>query len=595
ADLVPARGEAMMKPRSIQVLAALLLGAATLWGSATAAAPEYQSVIATDPEVRERFAYLLSQSRPRVDRVTEGVYLARGFGQGSAIMVEGDDAVAIFDVGDSYEHGQAMLAEFRKFSDKPIRAIIYSHFHFDHIFGGKAWVEAAPEDVQIIAHESTLRYLNERVSALAPRTDWGLAMQFGMQLDESCAVGSGPLCSGVMGIQFPRIGSTKGQRRHVIYPNRTFSDRLELDLGGLILELIHSPSETPDNILAWLPDRKTLLTGDALTPTLPPIFTARGQRVRDPQTWMASIDLMRALQPQHVVPSHGPAFSGEQAARTLLDYRDAIAFMYHQTVRLINRGLGPEEIAAQLTLPAHLANSPVLGQWYNDLQTDIRGIYSYLAGHYHDVAEMPLLDPAVADANMIALAGGSQAYLLRLQEAFKRGDYVWVARAAGHLIRSEPDNQAAKALKAAALRALAGRTVAGSHRHFYLQQAAALEGLIDIPVVARFTAEDVSTVPVDSLVAQLPFRLDGMAAIDQQQRLSLAITDLQQRFNIDLRHGVAEVVPAASTGPADLSMDSDTFRLFYIGRLSLETGFSQGRMRGELTAAQSFIDYFDWP
>ena len=317
--------------------------------------PDYRSIIETDPATQERFQVLLHEGRPRVDMVTDGVYLARGFGQGSAVMVEGEDGVAIFDVGDSYENGKAMLAAFREYSDKPIVAIIYSHFHFDHIFGGKAWAEAAAEDAQIIAHDSTVRFLNERVSALAPRTDWGLAMQFGMYLDESCSVGTGPLCSGVGGIQFPRIGSTKGHQRHVIYPNRTFSDRLSLDLGGLEVQLIHAPSETQDNIVLWIPERKTILAGDALTPTLPPIFTARGQRVRDPQEWMAAIDMMRALEPEHVVPSHGPAFSGAQATKVLLNYRDAMAFMYLLTVRLINQGLGPEEIAARLVVPTHLA------------------------------------------------------------------------------------------------------------------------------------------------------------------------------------------------------------------------------------------------
>jgi alkyl sulfatase BDS1-like metallo-beta-lactamase superfamily hydrolase len=577
------------------ILSPLLLLFSGGANAAFEARPEYRSIIATDPTVSERFGHLLQESRPRVDVVTEGVYLARGFGQGSAIMVEGDDGVAIFDVGDSYEHGKAMLAAFREHTDKPIVAIIYSHFHFDHIFGGKAWAEAAAEDVQIIAHESTVRYLNERVSALAPRTDWGLAMQFGMYLDESCAVGSGPLCSGVMGIQFPRIGSTKGHQRHVIYPNRTFSDHLSLDLGGLEVQLIHTPSETPDNILMWLPQRKTIVAGDALTPTLPPIFTARGQRVRDPQEWMDAIDMMRALQPEHVVPSHGPAFSGPLAKEVLVNYRDAMAFMYHQTVRLINQGLDPEQIASQLQLPDHLVNNQFLGQWYNDFQTDIRGIYSYLVGHYHDVAEMPLLDPGVADANMIALAGGPGPYLQRLQEAFDRGDHVWVARAASHLIRTEPDNQAAKNLKAAALRVLAAQTISGSQRHFYLQHAAALEGLIDIPVTARFSADDVSSVPVETLIRQLPFRLDAKQAAGQRDRFAISISDTGKHFAIELRNGVAQVLTDTEGRAADLAMDSLAFRLFYIGLLSLSDGFADGEMTGNSARALAFFQLFDWP
>ena len=141
-----------MPHRKQRMLAAAAILVTIVWAillvatDATAAfepQPEYRSVIETDPEVNQRFRFLMHESRPRVDEVTEGVYLARGFGQGSAVMVEGEDGVAIFDVGDSYEHGKAMLAAFREHTDKPIVAIIYSHFHFDHIFGGKAWAEAA--------------------------------------------------------------------------------------------------------------------------------------------------------------------------------------------------------------------------------------------------------------------------------------------------------------------------------------------------------------------------------------------------------------------------------------------------------------------
>lgn len=568
-----------------------------LSGSIQAAAPgdEFRSVIETDPAVHERFALLLQESQPRVDQVSEGVFLARGFGQGSAVLVEGQHSALVFDVGDSYEHARAMLDALEPLASKPIRYIVYSHYHFDHVFGGQAWVEAAADDVQIVAHERTVRYLDERVSALAPRTDWGLAMQFGMHLDERCTVGEGPLCSGVMGIQFPRIGSTKGHRRHVVYPNRLVKDRLRLDLGELEVELIHAPSETPDNLVLWIPDRATVLTGDALTPTLPPLFTARGQRVRDPEEWIVAIDLMRSLKPQHVVPSHGPAFSGELATKVLSNYRDAIAFMYHQTVRLINRGHGPEEIASELTLPVHLHDNPYLGQWYNDFQTNIRGIYGYLVGHYHDVAELALLPPADEARAMVALAGGEEAYLHRLREAYDRGEFTWVARASSHLIRQKPGNSEVKKLKAAALRVMAARSVAGSQRHFYLQHAAALEGLIEIPISARVSEDDLSTVPIETLIRQLPFRLDAQAAAGRGDRFTLEITDSATRYTIELRRGVAEVVEAVQSDRSQLSASSRDFRRFFTGELELEAGFSEKKFAGDVSATTAFFRLFDWP
>ena len=557
---------------------------------------EFKSVINTDPKIGERFSLLFNfQNNSQVDQVTDGVYLARGFGQGNAIMVEGTDGVAVFDVGDSYEHGKAMLDAFREYTTKPIKAIIYSHYHFDHIFGSKAFVEDAASDVQIISHESTVRYLNERVSALAPRVDWGLAMQFGLYLDEADEVGTAPLGSGVQGIQFPRIGSIKGHKRHVIYPNRTFRDQLEIEIGGVKMVLIHSPSETPDNILLWLPEKKTLLSGDTLTPVMVPIFTARGQRVRDPEDYLDSIDLIRSLHPEHIVPSHGPAFSGLDADELLLNYRDVVAFIYHQTVRMINQGYGPEQIANRLSLPPHLADNLFLGEWYNDVQSNVRGIYSYLVGHYADVSEMPLLSPETADANMIELAGGPTSYLEKLETAYNRGDYTWVARAATHLIRLDPDNMGARKLKASALRALAAKTTAGAHRHFYLQHAAALEGHIDIPVAAHFTEDDVSTVPVASLIEKLPFRLNGVKALKEKCRFSITISDSKEEYLIELRNGIAEVLSGEPEGLDGVDMSSESFRLFYIGALTLDEGFANGKMKGDKATMQSFFSLFDWP
>jgi len=556
---------------------------------------EYKSVITTDPATKELFSTIfLGMNKPQVNEVTEGVYVARGYGQGNAIMLEGDDGIVIYDMGDSYENGKAMLAEFRKITDKPIKALIYSHYHFDHIFGAKAWADDAGEDVQIIAHESTVKYLNERVSALAPRTDWGLAMQFGMYLDETVSVGEGPLGSGLMGIQFPNIGSAKGHQRHIIYPTRTFNEEvLELDIAGMEIQLIHTPSETEDNIILWMPDKRVVLTGDAWAPTLPPLFTARGQRVRDPEGYLNALDLMRSLNPEHVVPSHGFPLSGPEGIGVLTNFRDAIAYIYHQTVRGINQGMGAEEIAAELELPPHLANNMLLGEWYNDLQTQVRGVYSFLVGHYSDVAEMPLLEPDEEDSNMIALAGGPKRYFRKLKKAYDRGDYVFVARASSHLINLQPDNQEIKDLKAAALRALAGQVVAGSHRHFYLQHAAALEGHIDIPVRSNLTPGSVAGVPVSSLIRNLPFRLNAEKAVDLRNSMTIGISDTGETYTIDMRNGVAEV--KAADKDADLTMDSRGFRLFYIGQLSLDEGFASGNFSGDKALAVEILSNFDRP
>ena len=104
---------------------------------------------------------------PKVVKVTDDVYSAIGYGLGNIIMVEGDDGIIIFDVGDSYEHGEEVLNEFRKITEKPVAALIYSHNHLDHVQGAGAFVQQ-DENVDVYAHESLLANYYRVNGVLAP-------------------------------------------------------------------------------------------------------------------------------------------------------------------------------------------------------------------------------------------------------------------------------------------------------------------------------------------------------------------------------------------------------------------------------------------
>ncbi len=102
----------------------------------------------------------------KVYTVTDGVYQAVGFGIANSIMVEGDDCVFIVDVMGSMETAQAVRAEFDKISQKPIRALIYTHNHADHVMGGLAF---APDGkIDVYAHETTNDYINRTANVLRP-------------------------------------------------------------------------------------------------------------------------------------------------------------------------------------------------------------------------------------------------------------------------------------------------------------------------------------------------------------------------------------------------------------------------------------------
>ena len=108
------------------------------------------------PELKEHTKHF----ERHVYKVTEGVYQAVGWNLANTIMIEGDDGLIIVDVGETTSHSRLLMAEFRKITDKPVKAIIYTHFHGDHINGTKAFVteeEVKSGQVDIYAHENLMR------------------------------------------------------------------------------------------------------------------------------------------------------------------------------------------------------------------------------------------------------------------------------------------------------------------------------------------------------------------------------------------------------------------------------------------------------
>ena len=107
----------------------------------------------------------------KIHQVGGHVYSAVGFADGNSVMVVGDDGVIIVDSGPDLAAAREVAAEFRKITDKPVRAVIYTAFHVDHINGVKAF--ASTDDVEagrvaIIAHETLLANVIRSTGTIGP-------------------------------------------------------------------------------------------------------------------------------------------------------------------------------------------------------------------------------------------------------------------------------------------------------------------------------------------------------------------------------------------------------------------------------------------
>ena len=344
--------------------------------------------------------------RKGIEMVTENVHVAIGYGISNCVMIEGNDGVIIVDTLTTREEAIEVLAEFRKISSKPVRAIIYTHSHPDHVFGADVFAEGS--DPAVYAHETTEQHVKQLLTELRPCIGTRSMRMYGNFLAPAQLhnVGIGP---------FVGIGpdSTVGFAR----PTRTFSERLVDEIAGIRLELMHVPGETDDQIAVWLPDQRVLIPGDNFYWAFPNLYTIRGTPFRSLKNWYRSLDAMRDLKPEYLVPCHSRPLAGKDRIETILtDYRDAIQYVHDQSIRGMNMGMTPDELAANIQLPPHLANAPYLQPFYGKVSWSARSMFTGHLGWFDgDAATLQPLTRREHAALIAQLAGGEEALLSETQ------------------------------------------------------------------------------------------------------------------------------------------------------------------------------------
>jgi alkyl sulfatase BDS1-like metallo-beta-lactamase superfamily hydrolase len=495
--------------------------------------------------------------RPELVKVTDGVYVAVGYGIANSILLEGTDGDIVVDTMESVESAQKVLAEFRKVSAKPIEAIVYTHSHPDHI--GGAAVFAGP-GVPIYAQEDVARNMDKTATELQPALTRRSLRMYGAGLppDERINIGIGGF-----------LDLHEGSTVSVLRPTRTFRDSLEDTVAGIHFQLVHAPGETEDTLFLWLPEKGVLLCGDDFYKAFPNLYTIRGTSYRDPKAWAASLDKMRALHPQFLVPSHTRPVSGaDKVEAALTDYRDAIRYVYDQTIRLINQGLLPDQIAARVQLPAHLAASPYLQPFYGKPGWSAKSIYAGNIGWYDgDPAELQPLETGEEAKHMVALAGGAAALDDKIEAAERNGEQQWVLQLSSYALRTNPDDTRAKQARIAALKILGGAETNPPARDWYFVAARELEGRLQLPQrIVKPTPQMLAAMPLALFFDGMAVNLHAEDCLDRTIRTGFRFSDNGEAYTYVVRRGVSELVPGIA-GEVDLevSVSAQAFKEMLAG------------------------------
>lgn len=578
-----------MKPVTLSATLAVSVLTASLAAAREAVPP---SIV---PEMAEHTAHF----DKTVYRIGGNVYSAVGWGLANTIMIDGDDGVIVVDVGEDIGSAREVHDELRKYSSKPVVAIVYTHFHPDHINGVKAYASAddvASGSVDVIAHESLLENVVNQAATVGPilamRTGYTAGAFLESAQNEGMNLGIGPR---------PNIGDAT-----FIAPSLTYSDRMKITVAGVELELLHVPSEAPDETAVYLPAQGILLSGETIQgPTLPNIHTLRGTRFRDPVRWYKSIDRLRRLRAEHLVPSHGRPVSGRDRVEEVLRMtRDGIQYIHDQTIRHMNRGLTPDELALQVALPPHLAEyRPYLREYYGTVKHSVRQIYNGYLGWFQ--GDPVALDPTPAiekSRRYVGLMGGRDAVLGVAEQAYENGDYQWAAELATHLIRVERADAEARALKADSFKQLGYAQLNANWRNWYLTSARELDGSLDVGaaqrrLMAAIAAPDIiAALPAASILERLSVRLKAEETLDLHLVVGFRLTDSDEHLALEIRRGVVEFhannIPQAD---AELVLDSALLPGLLAGQVSVEGARQRGLLavRGDARLVTDFLGRFE--
>ena len=249
----------------------------------------------------------------------------------NASFVIGNDAVAIIDTLGSAKVGAEMRAAIKVTTDKPIRYVVNSHMHPDHVLGNVAFKE---DGAEFVGHHKLAR-------GLAARADQYLATSKDM------------------------LGADAFEGSEIILPTVSVDDRLTLDLGGrqLVLEA-QSVAHTDNDLMVTDSATGTLFLGDLLfsghIPTLD--GSLRG--------WLTLIEQLEGRKAARVVPGHGPhAMQLPEAVRDEKRYWSVVAA---DVRRLIKEGRALNEAAPS-------AGQSERGNWQMFDQYHVRNVTAAFA------------------------------------------------------------------------------------------------------------------------------------------------------------------------------------------------------------------------
>jgi len=368
----------------------------------------------------------------QLSEIGSGVAMVEAFSH--SILFETDDGLVAFDTSNP-QGGSLVVEEIRRWKKDRFNTIVYTHGHVDHVGGCGAFIADAADAKQprpcVCGHINVARRfdrynLTNGYNHIINERQFGQFRAVGYDINSEK--------------QFLPTNSPK--------PDKTYSDAMTMNVGGLDIELHHARGETDDHTWAWIAKHKAICAGDFFIWNFP--NAGNPQKVqRYPREWAQALRDMAARDAELFLPAHGlPIAGAARIKRVLTEVADALDKLVNETVALMNQGARLNDIVHTVKVDSAVLEKPYLRPLYDEPEFVVRNIWRLYGGWYdgNPANLKPARETALA-AEIASLAGGAQKLAARAK-ALAESD----PRVACHLAElaalAAPDDKSIHALRA---------------------------------------------------------------------------------------------------------------------------------------------------
>jgi cyclase len=291
-----------------------------------------------------------------LQKLAEGVYAAirktpplMSFDPNNVFIINDDDVVVV-DANASLAGTRALLTALRKLTNKPVKYVINTHWHDDHIIGNQVYAQAFP-NVEFIAHASTLQdrpTIGEGNRKQMLEGGKGYAEHLKKRVAENKSLAGTDLTEEerinyLSDSAWIECAIAEAPNVKIMLPTLTIEDRLTLQRGARTIDIRHlGRGHTGADLIVYLPKEGILITGDLVVWPVPLIGSTSF-----PAQYSATMEKLLALPASIIVPGHGPVLRDNEYLKSL---SRLLVSLKDQTAAAVGRGETLEQTRKSVSL-----------------------------------------------------------------------------------------------------------------------------------------------------------------------------------------------------------------------------------------------------